>query len=212
MAFLGESMRFLIFIIALLLSPYVWAEAYCGLRDPVAMISKLYPNYQSYRSIVRTIDARTRIKVSEQLPGMPLHFGELGRHTLYVIEAKGMTQGFVHVRSEQTRWGLVEIAWAIDLEMKIIDFQFQRCRHSDRKYLETSISRSVFQGKSLNGLMLLYDFNNNRPSTAYYKQVKHQGDLSDSVLKCAMKTLLVTQIVWQKELDSINQSLVNEVP
>ena len=134
MAVLKMAIRPVLMIILLLMSAMSWGEAYCGLRDPIAMISKLYPNYQNYRSIVRTIDAQTRIEVSKRLPGMPLHFGELGRHTLYVINSSNKTAGFVHVRSEQTRWGLIEVAWAIDSEMKIIDYQFQRCRHSDRRF------------------------------------------------------------------------------
>ena len=201
-------MKIFIGTLLILFSHQVWAEAYCGLRDPIAMISKLYPSYENYRSIVRTIDAKTRLSVSEKLPGMPLHFGELGRHTLYVINSEKRTLGFVHVRSEQTRWGLIEVAWAILPDMTIKDYEFQRCRHSDRSQLESQDAKQFFIGKDLNKLFGFYDFNQNNVKPSFNKAINHGGDLGTSVLKCAMKTLLVTQLVWQQEILALQHSPV----
>ncbi|NTS78489.1 hypothetical protein HR060_16720 [Catenovulum sp. SM1970] len=199
-------MKIILFFLTLVFSSQLWAEAYCGLRDPVSIISKLYPSFTGFRSIVRTIDAETRIQVAKELPGMPLHFGELGRHTLYVIQRNNNILGFVHVRSEQSRWGLIEVAWAITPDMKIKSYEFQRCRHTDRKMLETKLAKSLFSGKSLSELMSEYDFNENKVRSQFYDGIDYDGDLAISVFKCAMKTLLVTQLVWQQEIEVLNQS------
>ena len=62
-----------IFMLWLMLaSPALFGQAFCGLRDPVAMIEIMYPNYDNYQSIVRHIGDEVRNKVSERLSGMPL--------------------------------------------------------------------------------------------------------------------------------------------
>ena len=78
----------------------VSAQAYCGLRDPVRNIYRIYPEADAYRSIVRSVDKRTRTLVSERLP-FTLHFNELAKHTVYVAVKETLPVGLVHVRSEK---------------------------------------------------------------------------------------------------------------
>ena len=86
---------------------YSYADAYCSLRDPVAQIQQLYPQKTNQLSIVKTVDTSTRNLVKLALPSNDLHFSELGRHTLYVAMKNTEALGYVHVRSEQSKWGLV---------------------------------------------------------------------------------------------------------
>lgn len=187
-------------------SSSVLAEAYCGLRDPIATISQLYPDYTHFRSVVRTVDMTTRQKVSKKLPGMPLHFGELGRHTLYVIKKNEQTLGLVHVRSEQSQWGLVEIAWSISMDMKVNDFAFQRCRSRDRSYFESTAFKTHYFNKDIKQLMTYFNFEQDKVTTEYAQLAEHSADLADVILRCALKTLLVTEIVWQEELAALNST------
>ena len=197
--------RFIIPVI-LLFSVNVWSQAFCGLRDPVAMIEKLYPSYTSYQSIVRTVDERTREVVSKELPGMVLHFGELGRHTLYVVTDNDGVLGLVHVRSEQSQWGLVEIAWGISKDLKIDGFAFQRCRSADKYKLEVPKVQVLFSGKRLDDLKAYYDFEVSAPTQTYTNAIGYTGELGEVLLKCGMKTLLVTDLVWWQDIDTIESS------
>lgn len=195
-------MRIVLFCL-MLTSPTLLAQAYCGLRDPVAMIETMYPGYDNYQSIVRNVGDKVRTQVSERLPGMALHFGELGKHTLYVINQGNQVLGLVHVRSEQSEWGLVEIAWAINLDMSIKNFSFQRCRSRSREALESQPVRQYFSGKNLVSLIDDYDFNEGRPFPQYYQAVGVSDPLADVVLTCGLKTLLVTQLVWQQSITEL---------
>lgn len=186
-----------------MLSHTVWGQAFCGLRDPVAMISKLYPDYESYRSIVKTVDEKTKQQVATYLPGMLLHFGEIGRHTLYVIQEKGSPVGLVHMRSEQSQWGLVEVAWGINFDFSIHNFAFQRCRSPDKTKVETQSVQQFFQKKERLMLREFYDFTNNQPTADYFSEIGVENELAHVVLKCALKTLLVTELVWKESINNI---------
>ena len=107
----------LILQVFVLLSESVNAVAYCSLRDPVAQIAQLYPGKTNQLSIVKTVDDKVRAEVQVALPRNDLHFSELGQHTLYIVMEGKTSLGYVHVRSEQSEWGLVEIAWAINKDL-----------------------------------------------------------------------------------------------
>ena len=125
-------------MLALGLTNMAWGQAYCKLRDPVNSIKKLYPMATTYRSIVRTVDSSARDAVASAIP-FKLHFNELGRHTLYVAMNKKKPVGLVHARSEKGRWGLVEIAWALDFDLRVRSFTFQRCRSPHRAEVESKV-------------------------------------------------------------------------
>ena len=134
------------FALAAAASSTAWAQAYCALRDPVRQVYEMYPGAKSYRSIVRTVAQKHRSIIADQLP-FTMHFTELGRHTVYVALDGAKPIGLVHVRSERGQWGLVEVAWATDLDMHIVDFRFQRCRERAVKLLDTEEFRAQLIGK-----------------------------------------------------------------
>lgn len=182
--------------------PHLAYGAYCALRDPVETINQLYPDYKSYRSIVRVIDQDIRASVTEKMPHNTLHFSELGRHTLYVVfDQSAAPLGYVHVRSEESDWGLVEAAWAIDLEMKIADFRFQRCRSMEKKTLERADFKSQIIGKDFYSLSPLLSEDGNSINKANLKVDDRATSLAAAVVKSGLKTLLVTQLAWQKEIE-----------
>ena len=180
------------------------AEAYCALRDPVSSIQALFPEATSHRSIVRTIDEQTRQQVLEKLPQLPLHFGELGRHTLYVAVRGEEPIGLVHVRSEQSSTGLVEIAWAMNMDLTIKDFVFQRCRSRKKKLLDTAEFKLQFMGQDFSQVQAYYDADNNQGRAAYLQYAQGANELADVVLRCALKTLVVTSLAWEQDLIKLN--------
>ncbi len=178
----------------------VYAQAFCALRDPVETIEDLFPRSTSQRSIVKVIDQDIRDQVSDKLPPNTLHFGELGRHTLYVIFEEQTPLGFVHVRSEESDWGLVEIAWALETDLSIRDFRFQRCRSRQKKVLEADNFRNQLKGLNFQQVVSLM---NSDGATLNEDKIKVPGEakaLAEVVIRCAMKTMLVTKLAWSEEV------------
>lgn len=100
-------------------------QAFCALRDPHSSIAALYPTATSHRSIVRSLGEEERQLMREKY-GHELRETELGRHTVYAVFRDETPLGFVHVRSEKARFGMIEIAWAIDLDLRVTGLNLQR--------------------------------------------------------------------------------------
>ncbi len=175
------------------------AQAYCALRDPVSVIRRFNPESDGYRSLVGKVTAPVREQVSERLP-FTIHLKELGAHTLYVASRAGTPETLIHVRSEKGRWGLVEIAWILGLDLKVKGYAFQRCRDGNRELLESDVVQAQFSGKGFVELrkMLTEDGTRLRPGAL---EVSPAGeDLAETLVRSALKTIAVTEIVWPEEL------------
>ena len=183
-----------------LISTNVYAEAYCSLRDPTAQIRQLFPQKSNQLSIVREVDESTRKQVHLELPRNDLHFSELGKHTLYVAMANDTALGYVHVRSEQSPWGLVEIVWALNTDLTIRDFAFQRCRSPKRKIINDPNFKNIFVGKNLAQLKSLLNSDGVSANEYVVNIAKDAPELANVVLRCALKTLLITDVLWGQEL------------
>jgi len=193
-----------ILLMLILLSSNVSAIAYCSLRDPVSQIAKLYPQKTNQLSIVKTVDDNTRAQVKIALPSNDLHFSELGRHTLYIAMLGKNSLGYVHVRSEQSDWGLVEIVWAIDKELRISNFTFQRCRSpKNKKIAECSDFKDIFIGKNYQELKELLSNDGVTANKYVLDKAQDAPELANVVLRCALKSLLLTEILWGKELKKL---------
>lgn len=174
--------------------------AFCSLRDPVETIQKLYPESTSFKSSVKVIDESIRDQVQTLLPPNTLHFSELGKHTLYIAFKGKDPLGYVHVRSEESDWGLVEIAWAITLDMEVRDFKFQRCRSRQKRTIEDESFRTQLRGRTFDEFthMLMPDGKSLNPEKISVKP--KAKSLAEIVIICGMKTLLVTRLAWEKEV------------
>lgn len=180
------------------------AEAYCALRDPISSIYKLYPEASSFRSIVRTVNKTTRNHVMNHLPNLSLHFSEMGRHTLYVALKNGKELGYVHVRSEKSQWGLVEVAWALNLDLSIHDFTFQRARNPSRRFIETHEFKSQLTGRNFSAMKTLID----HPFAEHAQPLFSDKDalqLASVVIQSGLKTLLITEQTWKSDLTDQSQ-------
>ena len=174
------------------------AEAFCALRDPNREIRLLSPKHESYDSIIRKISQEERVKILKEVP-FPIHFDELGQHTLYVVRGKEQVSGYVHVRSEPFSWGLVRIAWMMDTNLDVIGFRFQRCRSPHRSELESDEILSRFEGKSVRELSRLLTSNGERLNSERFKVSEGAEELASLLIRSAIKTRVVTGIVWESE-------------
>ena len=181
-------------------------QAFCALRDPSTEIYALFPTGTSFQSIVRDLSEKeVRDRIADEL-GIPLHFSELGKHTLYVVYNDKNPIGLVHARPELGRWGIVEVAWAMDLELNIVDFSFVRCRDMSKKVFQEDVkARALFQGADIERLRHYMT----PGSYTFNKEIHHlEANLhqfADLLLINAVKTLIVTQIAWQEDLAQITR-------
>lgn len=170
-------------------------QAYCALRDPNKQIFGLFPEADSYQSVVRTIDESARRQVGEVLP-FTLHFNELGRHTVYIPQKDGEALGFVHVRSEASRWGLIEVAWGFNLQLEITGYEFQRCRDRSKSVLETDEARAKIAGLNFEGLSKLMKKDGSGLAPGALDIDPKANDLALALIKNGLKTIATTQIAW----------------
>lgn len=178
------------------------AQAFCALRDPTRLIYSLFPEARSYRSVVKEVDAAVRARVRDS-SAIELHRGELGRHTLYVaLDEAGQKLGYVHARSEKGSWGLVEVAWALDPQLRVVDFDFQRCRSRRRAELEDPSFRRQLRGRDAAGLRALLTPDGRSLSEGVVVP-ENARELATTVIRCGFKTAEVTRIVWSDEVGSI---------
>ena len=188
-------------VLLLLLLPHVaMGQAYCSLRDPVNAIQTSLPDFDHYRSIVRRIHASDRDAILKALP-FTLHENELGTHTLYTaFDANEALVGIVHVRTERGRWGLTEIAWTFDPELRVVGMRFQRSRDQSRAYIESEAFQKVILGRNFSELKLMLDANGTSINPTVIDIPSDAHDTAVSVIQSALKTILATETVWSPTL------------
>ena len=175
------------------------AQALCSLRDPQRAIYRLFPSANSYRSIVGTVGSQAREHVAERLP-FTLHFNELGRHTLYVAYRDTEPLGFVHVRPEAGRWGLVEVAWALDLDLRLRGLEYQRCRDRAKKEIDNQQAETSLQGLDFESLRKLLDEGGQHLKPNALGLSSGARPLGSATVRNALKTIAVTESVWPAEV------------
>ena len=193
---LNQSRRLFVVALTLLLPASALGQAYCALRDPVTSIYDLFPQADGYRSIVKVVGNAARASIREQL-ALDLHFNELGQHTVYVALRDGQPLGIVHARSEKGRWGLTEIAWALSLDLDVMDYRFQRSRNPRRSELQGSQLSDRLKGADVADLKRFLDEGPELDAHQYDKQLL---DLWSILLRSALKTIVVTETSWRDEL------------
>ncbi|MBB1273077.1 hypothetical protein [Psychromonas sp. SR45-3] len=179
--------------------------AFCSLRDPVSAMQILYKDGYQYRSIVTTVTEQDRLAVKEKLP-FTIHQSEVSKHTLYVLYKEGQHAGFLQARSEWAKWGLVEIAWGINLDRSLKGFYFQRCRSSECNDIVVASINKQLQNKSFNELKSLLSADGETLSEIGKKTFKKSPTLALLVLRSGLKTLAITDISWARDIKKIEGS------
>ena len=184
-----------------LMTSTVMGQAFCSLRDPVRQIQSIYPK-ASFETSVEIVDSEARAAVAKSLP-LELHFNELGQHTLYNVLINRSTVGLVHVRPERYRYGIMEVLWAFDSDLRIHDFRMQRCRSANDSLFERKGFRDQIVGKGFEGIRDLLVDDCSRLKPGKLKVGENEQALAAAVLRCALKTLVVTRVVWKKRVERL---------
>jgi hypothetical protein len=180
----------------------LYAVAYCALRDPVHSMQYFFPEFSNYRSIMGVVGPELRDQLDEKLP-YEIHFNEFGKHMLYVaFDGKG-AMGIVHARTEKGDWGLDELIWSFNMDMTVRDFRFQRSRSRWKAAIEHPEFKALLAGKSFDELRQLL----NAEGTLFNDvgSILPEGAeiLAATVLRSALKTIVVTEYVWGNELEAL---------
>lgn len=176
--------------------------AFCSLRDPISAIQMIYEQGYQFRSVVTTVTEEDRQSIKQQLP-FTIHQSEVGKHTLYVLYKSDKHAGFLQARSEWAKWGLVEIAWAINVDRSIKGFYFQRCRSPECNDNTQQSINAVLKNKTLPQLKRLLSTNGETLSPEGQKAFVIAPQLALLTLRSALKTLVITDISWKKDIEQI---------
>ena len=183
----------------------VEGQAFCALRDPERIVFEIFPDANAYRSIVRRVDDRARQAVADLLP-FELHFKELGgHHTLYAVLDDARPIGLIHSRSETGRWGLNEIVWAFDLDLRVVDFRFQRCRDPACDLLAHPAFRRQIHGMGQDELRALFGTGETLVTPSAIDVQPEALAFATSLLRSALKTIVVTETGWARELHELGR-------
>ena len=178
------------------------AVAYCALRDPVHAMQLFYPGFDSYRSFLGLVGPELRSRLAESLP-YDIHFNEFGKHTLYVAYRGDQAAGLVHARTEKGDWGLDELIWSFNMDMTVSDFRFQRSRSKWKEEVQSPEFKAVLHGKGFDELKRLVGPGGSLTSDASAMLPKGAEELAATVLRSALKTIVVTEYVWGSELQDL---------
>mgnify|MGYP003340206711 CR=1 FL=1 len=178
----------------------VEAVAYCSLRDPVSAIQEFFPNMTDYRSLLGSVEVNVRERLTSEL-SYDMHFNEFGKHTLYLVYSGQAPIGLVQARSEKGDWGLDEIAWALDVEMRIRDFRYQRSRSRGRDEIEQQRFKNELIGKDFQALKTMLTEDGKRLVNPPEHLSQEARVLAATVIRSALKTILVTETVWGNTAD-----------
>lgn len=181
-----------------------FGQAYCLLRDPDREIEALFPDADSKRSSVGKIDRAVYDKVSERLGSFSLYFSELGRHTMYFPQKDGEPIGLLHSRAVETKYGLFEVVWAFDINLKVKDFSIQRCRSRSSRKLESDEFRAQFKGKGFDDLKTLISADA-KTLTGGIKAPTGTEALVVALIKNGLKTIAVSEEAWAEDLAEIRK-------
>lgn len=175
------------------------AQAFCALRDPIRHIKLMHERPTEYRSLVAKIDESVRGAVSELLP-FTLHARELGRHTLYVLTEEGQPHGYLHARSEASPWGMVEVVWSFDEDLRVRAFRFQRCRAPGRPRFESESFHKWLKGQSFSDLLEALNPQGLALSAKHKKQFTGEERLAVTIIRSALKAMAVTDLAWGADI------------
>ena len=177
------------------------AQAYCALRQPHRAQQALFPNSTALETFTDKVEQKHRDQIQREL-NFTVHQDELGLHTLYAVfrgQGEGREhQGYIHVRSEQGEWGLIEIAWALYPDLTIKDFIFQRCREMSRDELESKAFKFFMHKQSSRRLRVLLNGDGSELVNPLEVLSEDAQALGLSVVRSALKTVIVTRSVWPK--------------
>ncbi|MEZ6038374.1 MAG: hypothetical protein R3F29_12900 [Planctomycetota bacterium] len=164
-----------------------------------------FPEADAFRCIGRDVDQAARRIVEGRLP-FKVHFNELGEHRLLVAFRGRRPVGLVYRRVEESEWGLMEIAWHMTLDQRVVGLDFVRGRNAHiTTMLRTAFAHDMV-GKDLVGLRAMLDAVERDAAANADESRRGDGGLAAlqrTTLRSALKALTVTDVVWRDEVGKL---------
>jgi len=165
-----------------------------SIESPLALARSLFPGAERCEPQVRSINSSRAKVISTLLPkSVPYH--ELGERVVYSVRGQSTPLGLLHVRHETGEWGLIEIAWQLNLDLTVRDFTLLRCRETERNTIESPEFRALLQGKDLKALSQLLD-DNGALDTEAISLPANAHRFARTLIASALKSLAANQVGW----------------
>lgn len=180
-------------------------QAYCSLRDPNRIIQEIFPDATGFRSFLRKVTPKHAETLKSELP-IDFDSREFTTHTLYAVHKNGRILGYVQSRTEEAEWGLAEIIWVLDAELKLSTFRFQRCRSRWKTKVEGDSLQTALRGRSAVELQQI------RSSQGTADLIKETGlpvqseKLVGAVIESGLKAVGLARVVWGEDIEGIQKS------
>lgn len=177
------------------------------LRNPESAVFELFPDASYFQSHSAYISLSNQTKIEDKL-SVSLSFSDFGQQSILIVFSKGnVPLGIIHVRSEIGPTGVIELAWAMDLDFKLTGMKIQRSRGTQVVFLYKPEFQTNLIGKNADQLLelLLLDYSSLNPNLiSVPEKVAH---LAHKAILCAAKSLLITQETFGEDL--LRHRLVN---
>jgi len=168
------------------------------------VVFQAFPEADGYKCITRNVDLADRRRVEQRLT-FKIYFDELGEHCLTVAFRGRRPVGLIYRRKEEADWGLTEIAWHITLDLRVVGFQFIRGRNRHIRALEQSRFAASLANADL-GKVLARVAEHERGEHA--ERNKEITSLERTTLRSAAKALIVTEVVWEREIEKLHDQAI----
>lgn len=178
----------------------VSAQAFCAIRNPNRIIQEFFSSGAVFRSYQRTISKDIAAQCNDRVD-VTFDPREFGKHTLYAVSEGGSLVGYVMARTEVADYGLAEIVWKLDPQLRIQGFAFQRCRSPYRSALIDSGLGRELAGASLDDLIGMRQESRQEDLLRSLSLEPESRVLFAAVLNSAIKTILLTQVAFADDVD-----------
>lgn len=167
----------------------------CSLRNPDRQIFAMFPDATSYKSLVQAITPEIRADIEAAL-GSPLRLRDVGKHTAYIALEGAVPLGFVHARAEIGKRGAMELVWAYDLDLTLIDFSVQRCRERKGDLIRSDSFRAKLVGTDLKGIRSFLTQGNQSVDLQALGLPDEAESIASTIVLCGATTRVVTEMAF----------------
>jgi hypothetical protein len=177
------------------------AKSAAGAASPLeTVVFRAYPEADGYSSIARDVGPTHRRTIEQRLP-FKVHFNELGEHSLLVAYRSRRPVGLVYQRTEESDWGLVDIAWHVSLDLRVFGFEITRGLGRDAKEIADSLFAEQLAGSTFDEVCARLAAHQ---EALRGEDASPRGQLTRTVLRSAAKALAVTSAVWRHEVEKLH--------
>ncbi len=133
--------------------PYGAADAgSCALRDRTRSVYELYPESTAFSTFVGYFSLSQGKRLEKEV-GVDVRLADLGATTVCVPLIDTSPVGFLQARADLGELGLVELVWALDLDLRVREVRVQRSRETHSATIRDASFREQFVGKGLRDLV-----------------------------------------------------------